>query len=118
MKPALQLRMSQQLKLTPQLRQAIRLLQLSQLELEAELSMALESNPMLESAEERREAESLERERTEEDDPHETAAAADAGEPDVEAIAEPSPQEKQTVKLLLEHLRNNYSYWQEEAPNA
>ncbi len=35
-----------------------------------------------------------------------------------EAIAEPSPQEKQTVKLLLEHLRNNYSYWQEEAPNA
>lgn len=35
-----------------------------------------------------------------------------------EAIAEPSPEEKQTVKLLLEHLRNNYSYWREEAPNA
>ncbi len=35
-----------------------------------------------------------------------------------EAIAEPSPQEKQTVKLLVEHLRNNYSYWQEEAPNG
>ena len=35
-----------------------------------------------------------------------------------EAIAEPSPQEKQTVKLLLDHLRNNYSYWQEEVPNA
>lgn len=35
-----------------------------------------------------------------------------------EAIAEPSPQEKQTVKLLLDHLRNNYSYWQEDAPNA
>lgn len=35
-----------------------------------------------------------------------------------EAIAEPSPQEKQTVKLLLDHLRNNYSYWQEETPNA
>ena len=35
-----------------------------------------------------------------------------------EAIAEPSPQEKQTVKLLLDHLRNNYSYWQEGAPNA
>lgn len=35
-----------------------------------------------------------------------------------EAIAEPSPQEKQTVKLLLEHLRNNYSYWQEDGPNA
>lgn len=36
----------------------------------------------------------------------------------IEAIAEPSPQEKQTVKLLLDHLRNNYSYWQEEVPNA
>ena len=35
-----------------------------------------------------------------------------------EAIAEPSPQEKQTVKLLLEHLRDNYSYWQEDAPSA
>ncbi len=35
-----------------------------------------------------------------------------------EAIAEPSPQEKQTVKLLLEHLRDNYSYWQEDGPNA
>lgn len=35
-----------------------------------------------------------------------------------EAIAEPSPQEKQTVKLLLDHLRNNYGYWQEEVPNA
>lgn len=35
-----------------------------------------------------------------------------------EAIAEPSPQEKQTVKLLMEHLRNNYSYWQEGGPNA
>lgn len=35
-----------------------------------------------------------------------------------EAVAEPSPQEKQTVRLLLEHLRNNYSYWQEEAPNG
>lgn len=35
-----------------------------------------------------------------------------------EAVTEPSQQEKQTVKLLLEHLRNNYSYWQEEAPNA
>jgi hypothetical protein len=35
-----------------------------------------------------------------------------------EAFADPSPQEKQTVKLLLEHLRNNYGYWQEEAPNG
>ncbi|MGV2128797.1 anticodon nuclease [Agrobacterium vitis] len=35
-----------------------------------------------------------------------------------DAVAEPSPQEKQTVKLLLEHLRNNYSYWQEGAPNG
>lgn len=35
-----------------------------------------------------------------------------------EAIAEPSPQEKQTVRLLLEHLRDNYSYWQEGVPNG
>lgn len=31
-----------------------------------------------------------------------------------EAIAEPSDQEKQTVKLLLEHLLNNYGYWSKE----
>ena len=30
-----------------------------------------------------------------------------------EAVAEPTPQEKQTVKFLLDHLRNNYGYWQE-----
>lgn len=32
----------------------------------------------------------------------------------VEAVAEPSPQEKQTVKFLLDHLRDNYGYWQQE----
>lgn len=47
MKPALQLRVSQQLALTPQLQQAIRLLQLSRMELELELAVALESNPLL-----------------------------------------------------------------------
>lgn len=31
-----------------------------------------------------------------------------------ESVAEPSPQEKQTVKLLLEHLINNYGFWKEE----
>ncbi len=31
-----------------------------------------------------------------------------------EAVAEPTPQEKQTVKFLLDHLKNNYSYWQEK----
>ena len=31
-----------------------------------------------------------------------------------EVIAEPTPQEKQTVKLLLEHLINTYSFWKEE----
>lgn len=31
-----------------------------------------------------------------------------------EIVAEPTPQEKQTVKLLLEHLINNYSFWKEE----
>lgn len=35
-----------------------------------------------------------------------------------EAIAEPSPQEKQTVRLLLNHLLKNYGYWQEDTPNA
>ncbi len=31
-----------------------------------------------------------------------------------EAIAEPSPQEKATVKLLLDHLKTNYGFWQAE----
>ncbi len=31
-----------------------------------------------------------------------------------EAVAEPTPQEKQTVKVLLNHLRDNYSYWKQE----
>lgn len=30
-----------------------------------------------------------------------------------EALAEPSPAEQQTVRFLLEHLRDNYNYWQE-----
>ena len=34
-----------------------------------------------------------------------------------EAIAEPNPQEKQMVKLLLDNLVNNYSYWKQEAQN-
>ncbi|MEE4857096.1 anticodon nuclease [Pseudomonas alliivorans] len=31
-----------------------------------------------------------------------------------ESITEPTPQEKQTVKLLLDHLLANYGFWQEE----
>lgn len=31
-----------------------------------------------------------------------------------ESAAEPSPQEKKTVKYLLEHLINNYGFWKEE----
>ena len=31
-----------------------------------------------------------------------------------EIVAEPTSQEKQTVKLLLEHLINNYGFWKEE----
>lgn len=31
-----------------------------------------------------------------------------------ESAAEPSPQEKQTVKYLLEHLINNYGFWKEK----
>lgn len=30
-----------------------------------------------------------------------------------ESVAKPTPQEKQTVKLLLEHLTNTYSFWKE-----
>ncbi len=48
MKPALQLRQSQQLTLTPQLQQAIRLLQLSTLEINQEVEHLLGENPMLE----------------------------------------------------------------------
>ena len=48
MKPALQLRQSQQLLLTPQLQQAIKLLQLSTLEINQETSRLLDENPFLE----------------------------------------------------------------------
>ncbi len=48
MKPALQLRFSQQLTMTPQLQQAIKLLQLSTLDLQTEIQEALDSNPLLE----------------------------------------------------------------------
>jgi RNA polymerase sigma-54 factor len=51
MKPALQLRLSQQLTMTPQLQQAIRLLQLPLVELNAQLQQALAENVMLEAEE-------------------------------------------------------------------
>lgn len=35
-----------------------------------------------------------------------------------EAVAEPTPQEKAMVKLLLDHLKSNYGYWQKEAQNG
>lgn len=35
-----------------------------------------------------------------------------------ESVAAPSPEERQTVRLLLEHLLANYSYWQEEVEDA
>ena len=31
-----------------------------------------------------------------------------------ETVADPSPQEKQTVKFLLDHLINNYGYWKQK----
>ncbi|HPH14124.1 MAG TPA: AAA family ATPase [Burkholderiaceae bacterium] len=31
-----------------------------------------------------------------------------------EAVAEPAPAEKAIVKLLLDHLKNNYGFWQQE----
>lgn len=51
MKPALQLRLSQQLTLTPQLQQALRLLQLSTQDMHQEVAQMLEENPMLEASE-------------------------------------------------------------------
>ncbi|MDH2915773.1 MAG: RNA polymerase factor sigma-54, partial [Gallionella sp.] len=48
MKPALQLRQSQQLMMTPQLQQAIKLLQLSTLEINQETARLLDENPFLE----------------------------------------------------------------------
>ncbi len=51
MKPALQLKISQQLKLTPQLQQSIRLLQLSTLELNQEIERMVQENPLLEICE-------------------------------------------------------------------
>ncbi len=50
MKPALQLRQSQQLQLSPQLQQAIKLLQLSTLEVNQETARLLDENPFLERA--------------------------------------------------------------------
>lgn len=35
-----------------------------------------------------------------------------------EAAAEPTSQEKATVKLLLDHLKNNYGYWQQGETNG
>jgi len=35
-----------------------------------------------------------------------------------EEVAEPTPQEKKTVKFLLDHLRENYGYWQQEEQNG
>ncbi|MEW5903690.1 MAG: RNA polymerase factor sigma-54 [Pseudomonadota bacterium] len=52
MKPALQLRQSQQLLLTPQLQQAIKLLQLSTLEINQEAARLLDENPLLERMDE------------------------------------------------------------------
>jgi RNA polymerase sigma-54 factor len=51
LKPALQLRISQQLTMTPQLQQAIRLLQLPIMDLRAEIQQALAENVMLETDE-------------------------------------------------------------------
>lgn len=52
MRPALQLRQSQQLALTPQLQQSIRLLQLSTMEINQEVARLLDENPLLEREDE------------------------------------------------------------------
>jgi hypothetical protein len=35
-----------------------------------------------------------------------------------EAVAEPTQAEKATVKLLLDHLKSNYGFWQQEQQNG
>lgn len=35
-----------------------------------------------------------------------------------ETVAQPTPQEKQTIKFLLEHLLDNYGFWQQEEQNV
>lgn len=35
-----------------------------------------------------------------------------------ETVSEPTPAEKATVKLLLDHLKSNYGYWQQEQQNG
>lgn len=35
-----------------------------------------------------------------------------------EAVAEPTQAEKATVRLLLDHLKNNYGFWQQEEQNG
>lgn len=35
-----------------------------------------------------------------------------------EAVAQPTPQECATVKLLLDHLKSSYGFWQQEEQNA
>ena len=35
-----------------------------------------------------------------------------------EQVADPTPQEKQTVKFLLDNLINNYGYWKQDAQNG
>lgn len=36
----------------------------------------------------------------------------------IDAVSEPSPEEKQIVTLLLNHLKDNYSYWQPGEQNG
>lgn len=35
-----------------------------------------------------------------------------------EAVAEPTPAEKATVKLLLDHLKNSHGFWQQQEPQG
>ena len=35
-----------------------------------------------------------------------------------EVVADPTPQEKQTVKFLLDHLRENYGFWRQDEQNG
>ncbi|MBI1174844.1 MAG: RNA polymerase factor sigma-54 [Sideroxydans sp.] len=110
MRPALQLRQSQQLALTPQLQQSIRLLQLSTMEINQEVARLLDENPLLErededSAQSYSSAEtSSTASTTESTSPHEEAhpAAEEWGEPSFAASSSPDDEDEPRSEVAAE----------------
>jgi RNA polymerase sigma-54 factor len=103
MKPALQLRQSQQLLLTPQLQQAIKLLQLSTLEINQEASRLLDENPLLERID---------------DNANQTySGSSDAAEAPTQERAEPAASENTTQDSAPEWGEANFSHASNASPD-